>query len=106
MRPSYFEFSPQAPRQRGAFLNDCIFHSPAGDLVIEAPGDLGLGNFEEAFVWMERAVNERDPMMVPIKSYEFFEPIRNTTRFSALLRSMNLADNVVPGEPAAQAVIA
>jgi TolB-like protein/tetratricopeptide (TPR) repeat protein len=51
---------------------------------------LGLGEIDEAFSWMDRAIDERDPMMVPIKSYEFFDPIRSDPRFAALLRKMNL----------------
>jgi TolB-like protein/tetratricopeptide (TPR) repeat protein len=50
----------------------------------------GLGEIDEAFVWMERAVQERDPMMIPIKSYPFLDPIRSDPRFSGLLRKMNL----------------
>jgi TolB-like protein/Flp pilus assembly protein TadD len=51
---------------------------------------LGLGEIDEAFAWMNRAVDERDPMMTPIKSYPFFDPIRADPRFAALLRKMNL----------------
>jgi hypothetical protein len=49
-----------------------------------------LGELEEAFAWMNRAVDERDPMMTPIRSYPFFDPIRADPRFGALLRKMNL----------------
>jgi TolB-like protein/Tfp pilus assembly protein PilF len=52
---------------------------------------LGLGEIDEAFTWMERAIDERDPQMGPIKSYEFLDPIRSDPRFLALLRKMNLA---------------
>jgi TolB-like protein/Tfp pilus assembly protein PilF len=51
---------------------------------------LGLGELEEAFAWMNRAVDERDPMMTPIRSYPFFDPIRADPRFAVLLRKMNL----------------
>jgi tetratricopeptide (TPR) repeat protein len=51
---------------------------------------LGLGELDEAFAWMNRAVDQRDPMMTPIKSYEFFDPIRSDPRFAVLLRKMNL----------------
>jgi TolB-like protein len=51
---------------------------------------LGLGDIDDAFVWMERAIIERDPMMIPIKSYPFLDPLRNLPRFSGLLRAMNL----------------
>ena len=51
---------------------------------------LGLGELDEAFAWMNRAVDQRDPMMTRIKSYEFFDPIRSDPRFAVLLRKMNL----------------
>lgn len=51
---------------------------------------LGLAELGEAFAWMNRAVDERDPMMTPIRSYPFFDSIRADRRFAALLRKMNL----------------
>jgi serine/threonine-protein kinase len=51
---------------------------------------LGLGEFEEAFGWMDRAVEQRDPMMIPVKTYPFFDPLREDPRFQALVRKMNL----------------
>ena len=39
---------------------------------------------------MDRAIEARDPMMTPIKSYSFLDPIRNDPRFATLLRKMNL----------------
>jgi TolB-like protein len=53
---------------------------------------LGLGNVDDAFTWMDRAVDARDPMMMPIKSYPFMDPLRPDPRFHALLRKMNLED--------------
>ncbi len=52
---------------------------------------LGLGETDEAFIWLDRAVDARDQMMTPIKTYSFFDPLRNDPRFHALLRKMNLA---------------
>jgi TolB-like protein/Tfp pilus assembly protein PilF len=52
---------------------------------------LGLGEIDEAFQWMERAIEERDPIIVPIKSYAFLDPLRSDPRFTALLCKMNLA---------------
>ena len=51
---------------------------------------LGLRELEEAFAWMNRAIDEHDPMMTPIRSYPFFDPIRADPRFTVLLRKMNL----------------
>ncbi len=51
---------------------------------------LGLGELDAAFEWLDRAVDECDQLMMPIKSYAFFDPIRGDPRFEALLRKMNL----------------
>lgn len=51
---------------------------------------LGLGEIDDAFTWMDRAVDGRDQMMIPIKTYPFLDSIRADPRFSALLRKMNL----------------
>jgi TolB-like protein len=51
---------------------------------------LGLGEVDAAFEWLDRAVDACDQIMMPIKTYEFFDPIRSDPRFSALLRKMNL----------------
>jgi tetratricopeptide (TPR) repeat protein len=52
---------------------------------------LGLGEVDEAFVWLDRAVDGRDHMMTPIKTYPFFGPLRSDPRFATLLEKMNLA---------------
>jgi TolB-like protein/tetratricopeptide (TPR) repeat protein len=51
---------------------------------------LGLGEIDSAFKWLNRAVDECDQYMMPIKSYRFFDPIRADPRFQTLLRKMNL----------------
>jgi TolB-like protein/tetratricopeptide (TPR) repeat protein len=51
---------------------------------------VGLGEFDEAFVWMERAIDDRDSIIIPIKTYAFFDPLRSDPRFAVLLRKMNL----------------
>ncbi|MBZ5628839.1 MAG: tetratricopeptide repeat protein, partial [Acidobacteriia bacterium] len=51
---------------------------------------LGLGEIEEAFLWMDRAIDEPDRHMEPIKTYPFLDPLRSDPRFSALLHKMNL----------------
>jgi len=53
---------------------------------------LGLGNVDEAFTWIDRAIEGRDPIIVPIKSYPFLDPLRADPRFRALLRKMNLEE--------------
>ena len=51
---------------------------------------LGLGETDNAFEWLDRAVDECDQFMMPIKSYSFFDPLRADPRFRALMRKMNL----------------
>ena len=51
---------------------------------------VGLGEIDDAFTWMDRAVDGRDQMMIPIKSFPFFDPMRADPRYFALLRKMNL----------------
>ena len=51
---------------------------------------LGLGELDAAFQWLDRAVDECDQFMMPIKSYAFLDPIRSDPRFLSLLRKMNL----------------
>jgi hypothetical protein len=51
---------------------------------------LGLRDVDRALEWLDRAVDTRDQLMMPIKSYVFFDPIRNDPRFHALLRKMRL----------------
>jgi hypothetical protein len=51
---------------------------------------LGLKDPDRAFEWLDRAVDAHDQLMMPIKSYAFFDPIRDDPRFQALLRKMRL----------------
>jgi hypothetical protein len=49
----------------------------------------GLGEIDQAFLWMDRAVDSRDQMIMPIQSYPFLDPIRADSRYVALLRKLN-----------------
>jgi TolB-like protein len=51
---------------------------------------LGLGEVDAAFEWLDRAVEERDQLIMPILSYAHYDPIRQDPRFAVLLRKMNL----------------
>jgi DNA-binding winged helix-turn-helix (wHTH) protein/Tfp pilus assembly protein PilF len=51
---------------------------------------LGLRDVDRAFEWLDRAVDGHDQLMMPIRSYVFFDPIRDDPRFAASLRKMNL----------------
>ncbi len=49
----------------------------------------GLGEIDQACLWMDRAVDGRDRMIVPLQSYPFLDPIRADPRYVALLKKMN-----------------
>ncbi|HQR66218.1 MAG TPA: protein kinase [Thermoanaerobaculia bacterium] len=51
----------------------------------------GLGDWDAAFEWMDRAIETRDPVVMPIKSFPFLDPVRTDPRYLALLRKMRLA---------------
>lgn len=42
---------------------------------------IGLREVDAAFEWLERAVDARDQLMMPLKSYAFFDPLRADPRF-------------------------
>ena len=53
-------------------------------------GYIGLGDWSAAFEWLDEAIEVRDPLVMPIKTYPFLEPVRGDARYRALLRKMNL----------------
>jgi TolB-like protein len=50
----------------------------------------GLGEVEDGFAWLDRAVEARDHMMTPIKTYPFLDSFRSDPRYLALLSKMKL----------------
>jgi serine/threonine-protein kinase len=53
-------------------------------------GYVGLEDWDAAFDWMDKAIEGRDPIIMPIKSFPFLDPMRSDTRFRTLLRKMHL----------------
>ncbi len=52
--------------------------------------NLGLGNYDEAFVWFERAYHEREGILQWLKVHPFFDPVRGDPRFADLLHRVGL----------------
>lgn len=50
---------------------------------------LGLGDTEQAFTWLARAVEERSDIIQWLKVHPFFDPLRGDPRFTAFLRRAN-----------------
>jgi TolB-like protein/DNA-binding winged helix-turn-helix (wHTH) protein/Flp pilus assembly protein TadD len=51
---------------------------------------LGLGEFDDALAWMERAAARNDEWVHPLKVYPFLDPLRSDARFNELLCKLNL----------------
>lgn len=51
---------------------------------------LGLGENEQAFVWLEQAYKEQSNVLQTLKVLPFFDPIRSDPRFVDLLRRVGL----------------
>ena len=50
---------------------------------------VALDDKEQAFHWLERAYQDRDPDMILIKVFPFFDPIRDDPRFQDMLRRVH-----------------
>jgi Tfp pilus assembly protein PilF len=61
---------------------------PAGAFVIAY---LGLGNHDEAFVWIERAYQEQSNILQLVKVHPVFDPIRSDPRFIDLVKRVGLS---------------
>jgi tetratricopeptide (TPR) repeat protein len=57
-----------------------------------ALGYIGLADWDAAFEWMDKAIEIRDPIIMPIKSFPFLDPVRGDARYQVLLQKMHLED--------------
>jgi pentatricopeptide repeat protein len=67
-------------RKKGGYV-------PAGAFV---NAYLGLGQNDQAFVWLEEAYNEQSNILQFLKVHPYFDPIREDPRFPELLRRVGL----------------
>lgn len=51
-----------------------------------------LGDLNEAFVWLEKAYEERDPQLTYLKAGRRFEPLRHDPRFRELVQRIGLPE--------------
>jgi len=54
---------------------------------------LGLGEREEALEWLERGLDERDPMCVWLKEHYIYNELRTDSRFQQLIARMKFPQN-------------
>ena len=57
---------------------------------------LGLGDREEAIVWLEKAAEERDAMLPYLNTWPQLASLRDDPRFQALLRRMHFPETAPP----------
>jgi eukaryotic-like serine/threonine-protein kinase len=57
-----------------------------------ALGHVGLGEWDAAFDFWNQAIEVRDPLVMPLKSYPFFDSLRGDMRYQSMLRIMNLVE--------------
>ena len=63
-------------------------YAPAAALL---NGYLGLGEYDQAFAWLEQAYKEQSNILQWLKVHPFFDPLRNDPRFRDMLRRTNLS---------------
>lgn len=84
----------QAGRRRDALrLLDELKRRRQTEYVPAAPfvlAYLGLGNYDQAFVWLEQAYKEQSYALQTLKVLPLFDPIRNDPRFIDLLHRVGL----------------
>ncbi len=51
------------------------------------------GETDLAFDWLERAYRERDPVMISLKAFPPFDPLRSDPRFDDLLRRIGFPES-------------
>ena len=51
--------------------------------------NLGLGEYDRTFNWLQSAVEEREGLLGWLKEWFIFDPLRSDARFQALLKKMN-----------------
>ena len=50
---------------------------------------IALGDAGEAFAWLDRAVRQRDPFLLSLPRFCWWDPLRADPRFDKLMRRMN-----------------
>ncbi|MFC1528685.1 tetratricopeptide repeat protein [Candidatus Latescibacterota bacterium] len=78
------------PLDRGLYRSGYYFGYYLSDI---ASIYIAFGEYDEAFKWLEKAYDEHEYMLIWIKAWYEFDPIRSDSRFKALLKKMGLPED-------------
>ena len=67
-------------------LNETRYVTPAALVNVY----IGLGDKEQAFVWLEKAYQERSNYVAYLKVFPILDPLRSDPRFADLVRRVGL----------------
>jgi len=75
-------------------LRDIIEYSKKGfvSYIVIARVYVGLGDKEQAFIWLDKAYSEKDSRLTYLKADPTFDPLRSDPHFTALLKKIGLED--------------
>ena len=78
---------------------ELLARSPAANVAPTALAlvALGLGDLDDAFRWLDRAVDVRDPHVIPLRCYPPLGVLRADARYGALLARLRLSPATVSG---------
>ena len=105
---SYLDYQALAEEESAMSPPLALFYAAAGKrneaaaiLRRAAPGEISaaqmgwvyaaMGDQDQAFQWLGRAIDQHAANMIWIKSQPWFDPLRSDPRFPELLKRMNLA---------------
>ncbi len=80
--PASFRILAEAAREREGY-------SP----LVVAVWYSSIGETDEAFDWLERGYREHDPLMILLKLFDTFDPLRSDPRFDDLLRRIGFPES-------------
>jgi hypothetical protein len=66
---------------------------PTSDLTTIAATYNSLGDKDQAFFWLQKAYDRKDPNLVNLNVMPQFDSLRSDTRFQQLLHRMNVPQN-------------
>jgi hypothetical protein len=52
-----------------------------------------IGEIDEAFTWLERAYQERDPLLLALKAAPYLDPLRSDPRYEELVRRIGFPED-------------